>query len=107
MVHNSNRTSSASPYTINWYITRKIGQDYGLPDGWYENISYWTGAPLESSAYWKDLQVKLPPVLTMDRPVEYELFIDRRAFYCWDWGQPAYCRQQLLALGFAPDDLVL
>jgi hypothetical protein len=24
----------------------------------------------------------------------------------WDWGQPDYCRQQLLALGFSPADLV-
>lgn len=25
--------------------------------------------------------------------------------YAWDWGNPAYCRQQLLALGFSPADL--
>ena len=24
---------------------------------------------------------------------------------CWDWGLPSYCRQQLLALGFTPEDL--
>jgi hypothetical protein len=23
----------------------------------------------------------------------------------WDWGEPRYCRQQLLALGFTPADL--
>lgn len=23
----------------------------------------------------------------------------------FDWGRPGYCRQQLLALGFAPEDL--
>jgi len=26
--------------------------------------------------------------------------------FAWDWGQPDYCRQQLLALGFSPADLV-
>jgi hypothetical protein len=27
-------------------------------------------------------------------------------FVSWDWGNPSYCRQQLLALGFSPSDLV-
>jgi hypothetical protein len=107
LIHNSNRTGSSSPYIISWYTTGKVGQTDGLPDGWYQNLSQLTYAPPENSAYWKDLQVKLPRVLWMNHPTESEPPVYRSAYYCWDWGQPAYCRQQLLALGFAPEDLVL
>ena len=27
-------------------------------------------------------------------------------YFCWDWGQPEFCRQQLLELGFTPEDLI-
>jgi hypothetical protein len=30
---------------------------------------------------------------------------DHLVFYAWDWGKPAYCRQQLFALGFTAADL--
>ena len=30
----------------------------------------------------------------------------RALHYCWDWGQPEFCRQQLLELGFKPEDLI-
>jgi hypothetical protein len=32
-------------------------------------------------------------------------FSYQKAAYAWDWGEPAYCRQQLLALGFSNADL--
>jgi hypothetical protein len=34
-----------------------------------------------------------------------ESMLSKVAFAAWDWGKPAYCRQQLLALGFSEADL--
>jgi len=40
-------------------------------------------------------QIVIPPPRTLGQLIR-----------AWDWGRPAYCREQLLELGFAPADLV-
>ncbi len=51
--------------------------------------------------------------IKMDEPMPFAAFNQRPKieyseadYICWDWGMPGYCRQQLLSLGFKPEDLV-
>lgn len=51
--------------------------------------------------------------IKMDEPMPFAAFSQRSKieyseadYICWDWGMPGYCRQQLLSLGFKPEDLV-
>lgn len=60
-----------------------------------------------SNANWRQVKIKpVPPVVLPANPQPATVgtfFVE--PYNVWDWGKPAYCRQQLLALGFSPADL--
>jgi hypothetical protein len=52
--------------------------------------------------------ITLPAPLTIVRNSSLNdpnVWFEQRRFYAWDWGNPSYCYQQLLSLGFSPADL--
>lgn len=57
---------------------------------------------LPQAGAWQSLR-RLP--LDPDRLVRYGADTAHALLWHYDWGQPAYCRQQLLALGFTEADL--
>lgn len=55
-------------------------------------------SPLDAEDY-RQVRIKAPIIPTDDATSFFA------ANYYWDWGQPGYCRAQLLELGFEPADL--
>lgn len=44
------------------------------------------------------------PALTTTRPESHDPFSYVNSFAAWDWGNPAYCQQKLISLGFSQED---
>jgi hypothetical protein len=65
-----------------------------------------TAVPFTDSR-WEEVTINRPePVAIPIIPgLPTSAFSNPSAYYFWDWGLPAYCRAQLLALGFSPADL--
>ena len=54
-----------------------------------------------STAVWAQSQSQLQsPIVALP-----ESFTDGEIIITWDWDEPSYCQQQLLSLGFSPQDL--
>jgi hypothetical protein len=61
--------------------------------------------PLNYFDYSNALPLKKNPKLVVPVTTPAEQYTDINISYAWDWGNPGYCREKLLALGFTSADL--
>jgi hypothetical protein len=85
-------------------VVSKTGYEWNAPDPADDESP---NAPL-TDPRWRRIGVKPPPpsfVPIIPSVPTSQTDIGPSATYFWDWGKPSYCYQQLIALGFLPEDL--
>jgi hypothetical protein len=104
------------PISLEYGYTSQVLGTVGLPVGWYEKYgildAYHDSYPSSDSSTWAQVGYRAIPSTRFTRKPYYDFENGNLRdfnFYatCWDWGRPDFCREQLLALGFKPEDLVL
>lgn len=93
---------------LQYYSTRSTGGTLGLPMGWWENYESQFDYPSFEDPYWMSQGFRKAGGSSIWYPNEYQnmIFTAAYTYNCWDWGRPDFCREQLLSLGFSPEDLI-